>query len=258
MPQRLIRIVRTGFPGDGALDTALSRAMLMRASEGHLPETFRIHVPGRIVAFGKHDTLMPGYPAAVQAAVDHGFAPVLRLVGGRAAVFHERTLAFSWTIPGQDPTRGIRDRFATVSGLIVRAFGHLGIEARVGEIPGEYCPGEFSVNLADRVKVMGVGQRLGRRAAHIGGVIVIADAELVRRVLDPVYRELGLDWRPATAGSLADADPSVDTTEVTAAIISEIGTFAATEDGEIDHETIELARAFVSDHLGVTTAGRPL
>jgi hypothetical protein len=73
-----------------------------------------------------------------------------------------------------------------------------------------------------------------------------------------VYRELGLDWRPATAGSLADADASVDTTEVTAAIISEIGTFAATEDGEIDHETIELARAFVSDHLGVTTAGRPL
>ena len=258
MPQRTIHIVRTGFADDHALDTAVSRAMLARASQGHLLETFRIHVPRRIVAFGKHDTLVPGWAAAIQAALDQGFDPVLRLAGGRAAVFHERTLAFSWTIPAHDPASGIRLRFATVSALMVRAFARLGIESRVGEIPGEYCPGEFSVNLDGRAKVMGVGQRLGRKAVHIGGVVVVADGELVRRVLDPVYRELGLDWRPGTAGSLADADSTVDTTEVTAAIISEIGTLATIEDDQIDQETMDLARGFASDHLLAGTARRPL
>jgi lipoate-protein ligase A len=250
--------VRAGFADDHALDTAVSRAMLTRASQGHLPETFRIHVPRRVVAFGKHDTLVPGYAAAAQAAFDQGFDPVLRLAGGRAAVFHERTLAFSWTIPDNEPTSGIRLRFETVSALMVRAFTRLGIESRVGEIPGEYCPGEFSVNLGGRAKVMGVGQRLGRRAAHVGGVVVVAGSEIVRRVLVPVYRALDLEWRPETAGALSDAAPMVDVGAVTAAISAEIEDLAKVEESNVDAETMELAHRFASDHLVAGTARRPL
>ena len=40
------------------------------------------------------------------------------------------------------------------------ALQRLGLDARLGELAGEYCPGEFSVNLAGRSKVMGVGQRV--------------------------------------------------------------------------------------------------
>lgn len=259
MVQRRIRIVRTGLPGeDGAFDTALSRTMLLRASEGLLPETFRIHVPNRIVAFGKHDTLMPGYRRAVAASFDHGFVPVLRLAGGRAAVFHERTLAFSWTIPVRDPASSIRPRFETVSELMVGAFGRLGIEAQVGAVPGEYCPGEYSVNLDRRVKVVGVGQRLVRGAAHIGGVVIVADGDLIRRVLEPVYEALGLGWQPTTAGSLADADPSVETSSVIAAIIAELGSIAATEEDGVDREMIEQARRLAPDHRIAPTVGSPL
>jgi lipoate-protein ligase A len=257
MPDRVISVVRTGFSDRDGLDTAVARALLTRASEGRLDETFRIHRPARIVAFGKHDTLEPGHEDAVRAAVRRGFAPVLRLAGGRAAVFHENTLAFSWTVPDPDPTRGIRDRFETVAGLMVRAFARLGINSQIGEVPGEYCPGEFSVSLGGRVKVMGVGQRLARRAAHIGGVVVVSDGDLVRSVLVPVYEALGIPWLPDTAGSLADASPAVAPDAVTNAIVSELGGVANTVDGRIDAETRHLAEGFLPDHLLTTTAGSP-
>lgn len=258
MSQRVINVVRTGFPDRDGFDTAVAQAMLQRASAGQLGETFRIHVPGRVVAFGKHDTLVPGYRDAVAAARHNGFLPVLRLAGGRAAVFHENTLAFSWSIPDEDPPRGIRHRFDMISGLLVRAFKRLGIESRVGEIPGEYCPGEFSINLDGRLKVVGVGQRLGRRAAHIGGVVVVADAELIRTALGPVYRALEVSWRPETAGAIDHADPSIGVAAVSTAIIAELDALAPTIDAAIDAPTLELAESLVADRLQDAQAGRPL
>src|SRR5207244_3727585 len=81
------------------------------------------------------------------------------------------------------------------------------IVARGGEGPGEYCPGEHSVNARGQVKVMGVGQRLVATAAHVGGVIVVSGAERIRQVLVPVYEALGLTWDPSTVGALADEVP---------------------------------------------------
>ena len=49
----------------------------------------------------------------------------------------------------------------------------LGVDARIGEVAGEYCPGKYSVNARGATKIMGVGQRLARHAAHVGGVIVV-------------------------------------------------------------------------------------
>ena len=79
------------------------------------------------------------------------------------------------------------------------------MDARVGEVPGEYCPGEYSVNAArPAASSSGIGQRVIKGAAHIGGVIVVAGRERVRDVLVPVYEALGLEWDPATAGSVED------------------------------------------------------
>jgi lipoate-protein ligase A len=248
MLTRSIRLIRRGFPDDGALDTAVSRALLQRASRGELGETFRLHVPGRVVAFGKHDTLMDGFSAAAAAASAAGFLPIERIAGGRAAVFHEETLAFSWTIPGIDPVSGIHDRFGVITQLLVGAFARLGIESKVGEVPGEYCPGAFSINLDGRRKVVGVGQRLSRRAAHVGGVVVVRDGDLVRDVLIPVYEALELAWKPATAGSLADALPTVALAAVERAILEELETIGAITESELEPATSELARALVADH----------
>lgn len=245
---RSIRIVRDEFAEQPALDTAVSRALLIQASEGVIAETFRLNVPGRVVAFGKRDTLEPGYPAAVAAAAEQGFASVERLAGGRAAVFTEHTLAFSWTIPHRDPRRGIYPRFEALAGLMTRTFAGLGVPAEVGEISGEYCPGDYSVNHDGRIKLMGVGQRLAPSAAHVGGVVVVDRGDLVRDVLVPVYGRLGLTWDPSTAGALTDVQPGLTVAQVADALVAELSRSATLVEEAIGEDTLALAERLAPDH----------
>jgi octanoyl-[GcvH]:protein N-octanoyltransferase len=123
----------------------------------------------------------------------------------------------------------------------------LGVDARVGEIPGEYCPGEYSINARGRTKLVGVGQRIIKGASHIGGVIVVDGAERIRDVLVPVYDALGLDWEPDTAGSVADEIGPVEFEEVVAAIRSELPPL---EEAALDPETLALAGRLEPEHLG--------
>jgi lipoate-protein ligase A len=247
--ERVMRFSEESFTDRPARDTAVSRAVLLGVGAGEEPETFRLHRTADLVAFGPHDRVAPGYDAAVAAARAHGFGAIERLAGGRAAVFHAGTLAFSWAIPDPDPPARIRARFAELAELIVTAFRSLGLDARVGEVPGEYCPGEWSVNARGAVKLMGVGQRLVRGAAHVGGVIVVADAARIRDVLVPVYEALGLDWDPATAGSIADelARP-VPLAEVAAAVRAAQAARHQVVDGALGPAVLARADGLEADH----------
>ena len=175
------------------------------------------------MAFGPADAAARGYQEAVGAARGLGFAAVERLAGGRAAVFHEGTLAFSWAVPERAPRQGIRARFRELSSSVERALCSLGVDARVGEVPGEYCPGEYSVSAAGERKLMGVGQRLLARAAHVGGVIVVHDAERVREALTPVYQALGVPWRPEATGAVEEEAPGAGLEEVAGALLRALG-----------------------------------
>lgn len=202
-----------------------------------------------MVAFGRADRVTNGYAEAVRAAEAHGFAAVERLAGGRAAVFHEKTLSFSLALPAEDPKVGIEDRFAHISKIMADAFSGIGVDARIGEVPGEYCPGRWSVNVGGQIKVMGVGQRLVRRAVHIGGVVVVDDSHRVRDVLIPVYRALGLDWDPRTTGSLADRSPGVTVPLAAEAIVRELGNSYDLEEGTLDPTLLSTAEKMLEDHL---------
>ncbi len=237
------------FPTPGAMDVAVSHSLLREVAEGSLGGVFRLHVPSAVVAFGRADRVTPGYREAVRAANAHGFAAVERLAGGRAAVFHQSTLAFSWAAPEPEPKSGIDERFEVTAGLMARAFQSLGVDARIGELPGEYCPGAWSVNVGGRVKVMGVGQRLVRGAVHVGGVVVVDESERIKDVLIPVYRALGLDWDPRTAGALADRSPGLDNEIVAAAIVEAFATRFDFEEGTIPPHVVERARTLVAGHL---------
>jgi octanoyl-[GcvH]:protein N-octanoyltransferase len=251
---RPIRLLTDGFPEEPGLDTAVGRALLIGASDGAVAETFRVHVPGRVVAFGKHDALEPGFRAAVDAAASAGFLPVLRLAGGRAAVFHEGTLAFHWTIPDPDPRASVSRRYDDVAALMVATFTRLGIDTVVGELPGEYCPGAHSVHVVGGGKVMGVGQRLARSAAHVGGVAVVTGGALVNHALDPVYRALGAAWDPSATGALEDAMPGLTPSRVTEALVDELSHIADVTPATIGEETLTLARSLVPDHILVRGA----
>lgn len=224
------------------MDTAISRAILERVSSGIDPETLRVHRPGPVVAFGPRDRVAPGFAKAVEAARGHGFESVLRLAGGRAAVFHEDTIAFSWVIPEPEPRQGITARFEEISSIIAAAFRRLGIDARIGEVPGEYCPGAHSVNARGRAKLMGVGQRLVQHAAHVGGVVVVGGSNRIRDVLLPVYDALGLAWDPATVGSLADEDGSITWEAAQRTIVNEFGDRFRLEEGQISEDALARAR----------------
>jgi len=247
-PKRAIRLVRRSFPDPPAFDTAVSRAILQRVSEGIEPETLRLHRPGRVVAFGPKDRLASGYRDAVLAAEAEGFASIQRLAGGRAAVFHEGTLAFAWIVPHPAPRQGIRARFEQTATVMAEAFLSLGVDARVGAVPGEYCPGEHSVNARGRTKLMGVGQRVVALAAHVGGVVVVAGSAAIRSVLIPVYRALGLDWDPATVGSLRDEVPGVTWEEAERAILSRFEERFDLVEAPLSPSTLALAHQLEPQH----------
>lgn len=233
---------------------AISHSILSAVSQGDLGATLRLHIPGAMVAFGRADRVTPGYDSAIRAAEAHGFTAVERLAGGRAAVFHETTLAFSLAMPIEEPKVGIHDRFEMVANVMASAFESLGIDARVGELPGEYCPGKWSVNVGGKVKVMGVGQRLVRRAAHIGGVVVVDGGDRVRDVLIPVYRALGLDWDPRTAGALADRSPGLTLEMVAGSIEERFAERFELAEGILPDMVFERAEEILPEHLPAKVA----
>lgn len=237
-----LRLIRHSFPDQPELSTAISRTILRRVAAGELPPTIRIHRPGREVAFGRQDLASPGYETAAQAARAAGFAAVERLAGGRAAVFHEGTIAIARAYSDPQPPKRTYARFEEMADLITAALRGLGVDARVGEVPGEYCPGAYSVNARGATKLAGIGQRMIRGGAHMGGVVVASGGREVARVLVPVYEALGLDWDPGTSGSVSEElGREVDPGELEEAVIAELAKGYELVDWEIDEQTMRLA-----------------
>jgi lipoate-protein ligase A len=247
-------LFRQTFPSDPAFDTGVSHALLRGVASGSAGESLRLYHPADIVAFGKRDVIAPGYPTAVSEARSRGYGAVERLAGGRAAVFHGGTLAFAWSVPTDDPRTGIRARFAEFAGHLVEAFRRLGADARLGEVAGEYCPGEFSINVGGVGKVMGVGQRLIAGAAHVGGVIVVSGGGRIADVLVPVYHALGLDWDPNTASDLQSSVPGLSTGDVVDAVLDTLSRSKAFEEAQLPEAILADAVRLAEHHRPQVTA----
>jgi len=234
-----MQLVRSGLAGSAALELAVSHALLTRVAAGELPPTLRIYRPAPAVAFGKLDTLRPGYDAAVAAARAHGYEPVLRLPGGHAAAYHSDSLAIDVVWALEDPVMGTHDRFREEGERLAGALSGLGVDARVGEVPGEYCPGAYSVNARGRVKLIGTAQRLVRGGALLGASIVVGDGPGVRAVLTDVYAALAFPWDATTAGAVDEEVPGVSLDAVEEAVIASHDDL---EPAALDEQTLALAR----------------
>ena len=156
MPSASLRLVTQAFTHRPALEVGASHAVLDRVGRGELGPTFRLARTAPTLSFGRLDAHADGFGEAVAAAQAQGFAPVHRLSGGRAAVWHEGTLAFGHAVREDDPRSGTHERFAALAALLEGALRDLGLDAHVGELPGEYCPGAYSLHLSGRVKVVGI------------------------------------------------------------------------------------------------------
>jgi octanoyl-[GcvH]:protein N-octanoyltransferase len=200
---------------DAALDVAVSHALLRDATERGV-EALRVWTPPAALSFGRLDLLSPRSSAAIAAAREQGMAPVRRLAGGRAAAIGPGTVCFGWAYPTSQMT-GMQDRYRTMAEILVRALARVGAPARVGELPGEWCPGTWSV-IAGAGKVGGLAQRVVRGGAWAEAVIVVTGASALARSLDHVQRALGVAWDPDTLSGLPGATPE----RVRAALIDEL------------------------------------
>lgn len=177
----------------------------------------RIARPGPTMAFGRRDERLPGFDRARAAVADEGFTAAVRPVGGTFAPMHEGSLVvdeFGWSDRSEWPA----ERFDRHAALLAEVFTTYGIDARVGEVPGEYCPGAHSVNRAGRTKLSGTAQRVARGAWVVSSVIQVESVESLLAVTARVAAALDRPVDLTTVGALSDTVPGVDIAEVAARI----------------------------------------
>ncbi|MFC3299022.1 Octanoyl-[GcvH]:protein N-octanoyltransferase [Arthrobacter agilis] len=213
-------------PGETGAAAELDRGitLLREAAAGTRGPVLRLYRPSPTVAFGQRDARLPGFPDAADAAAAHGYAPLVRRAGGRAAAYHRGCLVVDHIEPAPDGVAGTRARFAAFGDFFAGVLGDVGLDAHVGEVPGEYCPGEFSVHGrrggVPAVKLVGTAQRVVAGAWLFSSVVVVQDAGPLRAVLTDVYAALGLAWDPSTAGAAEDLAAGVTVDDVERALLA--------------------------------------
>ena len=209
---------------DAAPELERGIGLLRVVAAGRRPPTLRLYRPSPTVAFGQRDARLSGFPEAEAASIRHGFTPLVRRAGGRAAAYHRGCLVVDHIEPAADAVAGTRIRFAAFGDFFATVLADIGLDARVGEVAGEYCPGEFSVHGrrdgVPVVKLVGTAQRVIAGAWLFSSVIVVEDSAPLRAVLTDVYAALELPWRPDTAGAAEDLVPGVTVDAVESALLA--------------------------------------
>lgn len=238
-----------GAGADQALEIAVAHAMVRRAGAGVGGPVLRVYRPdGRVVAFGRRDARSPGFAGAARAARDAGFEPVVRSQGGRAVAYTEQSLVVDVISPDDDPAPGLDGRFAAHGDLWADVLRAAGVDARVGAVPGEYCPGAYSVNARGLVKLVGTAQRIVRHGWLFSAVAIVDDAELLRPLLTDVYRHLDLPFDAASVGSIRDESPAISLSSLESAVIAGYDDRFGLVPATLPDDVLDTARTLVADH----------
>lgn len=235
--------------GEPALELALARALVMDARVGRVEETLRIHRPaGPVVVFGRRDTRVPGFGAAVAAARAAGFEPVVRATGGRAVAYTSAALVVDHVRHEPGSVGGQDARFDEFGEMYVDLFRGFGVDARLGAVPGEYCPGAQSVNARGVEKLVGTAQRMVPGAWLFSSLVVVGDEDRLRPVLAEVYRCLGQDLDEGSVGSLSREVPGLDVDTVEAAVVEAYADGRPAPPVPVPGDLLETARGLVDQH----------
>ncbi|KRF16629.1 lipoate--protein ligase [Nocardioides sp. Soil797] len=233
---------------DPALEMAVSHALLRGASRGESPGSLRVFRPTRMVAFGRRDTNRPGFPDAAQACRDAGFTPVVRASGGRAVACTSAALVVDHVQRDAESLGGMDHRFEDYGAMLAGVLADFGIDARVGEVPGEYCPGAHSINARGTVKLIGTAQRMVRDAWLFSSVVAYDDVPALQPLLTRVYAALGVDFDPASVGAFAQEAPGVPLETLEQAVIGAYDDRFGLVESTIQHAVLDEAEAMVTDH----------
>jgi octanoyl-[GcvH]:protein N-octanoyltransferase len=230
--------------GDEGYELSVAHALLRRASEGEIDGALRIYRPQvPAVVFGRRDTLLPGFPDASAAALEQGFRPFVRPTGGRAVAYTQDAVVLDHI--GREPSSsfGTEARFQEYGALIAGALDQLGIDARVGAVPGEY-----SVNARGVVKLVGTAQRSVRDAWLFSSLVVVGGSQRIRTALDAIYGHLGLPFDIGSVGAVSDEHPGLTVRDIERALLAAYDVDPSTAI-DVEDETLERARALRPHHV---------
>ena len=169
----------------------------------------RFRRPRPTAAFSPQDTTHPEYERIKKQAHANGFEPIERGTGGRLTMFDEHFLAVTIILAQAEPHQHTMERFEVFAGAIAGALVNFGIDARVGELLNEYCPGKFSINAEGRIKLVGIAQRMNRRCIQMGAIIAVERSEKACAAIAEAYRAMGLAFDSTTYGAISDLQPNV-------------------------------------------------
>ena len=232
-------------PDDPGLDMALTQAMLQAVAAGTSRAAIRVYRPGASVAFGRLDARSPGFSTAAHVARQHGRVPVVRLAGGRAAAYDQDCVIIEVIRPAEQVMGEIEDRFRGMASLLSDAAALAGVPLELGELPGEYCPGRFSLHLRGGPKVAGVAQRVIQGAALTTAVLVVRGGDELRATISAVYEALGLPVCPDVAGAMSDMYPGITMNSIENSIMASIGDRLLVELTAIAPDVRQAAELFI-------------
>lgn len=193
-------------------------ASLKNAEAGIL----RFYRPQPTAAFAPRDTISEHYAKAAAAMRAHGFEPVERQAGGHLIVYDSNALVIDLVAPHTDPRPQMHERFNLFAGAIVSALANLSIDARIGALPGEYCPGDASVNGGGRVKLAGMAQRIVKHGYHLGAVVSVLPSPRAKIAVAEAYNILGLPFETETFGCITDLAEGLSFDEAHDSVCKEI------------------------------------
>ena len=138
-----MQIIRETGPesGDILIHHNQTVQMLREVANGQREATLRMYQPNPTVAFGRRDELNPGFAAAAAACAEHGFEVLVRK-GRRARrrLPSGRCLVVDHFQPASDARSGNTLRYELFGSMYAQALREVGVDARMGEIPGSTAP----------------------------------------------------------------------------------------------------------------------
>ena len=238
---------------DPAIAYSYQRIIFEQVAAGERPPTVSITPSSRHVGVTRKDTLRQGFDRAVQEAGEEGYPVLVRSSGGGATAAGPGTFGFSVIRPSEDVRRGIKERYDEAASLVLGAFLRLGIDAaEVGEVRDEFCPGDHSIRVGSfesGMKLVGIAQRITRRATSVGGIVLVWGESELTRVLGRVYTALNLSFRPGSVGSLRRIGSKMGVEEVIGALAEEAKLRYGATPVLLDERTQDLARTSCAKYL---------
>lgn len=200
----------------GTLDWGLERSADLIASERLLSmvsntpsmgRIVRIYRPEPTVAFSGFEQRLAGFDEAVGQALAFGFEPVVRPAGGRMVALDEEWVVVDIITPENYLSVAHRDVYEAYGGTFVSLLRKLGVDASMGSVAGEYCPGSYSVNARGAVKLVGTAQRVRRGARLFSACIPFSISYNVATLFERINTSLQLEWNPTTLSGIKDESP---------------------------------------------------